>query len=116
MPPTILEDVPEHARVVREEVFGPVVVLSRAATWADAIASANRSRYGLQTGVFTNHLPNALMAVRDVESGGVIVNDASTFRVDQMPYGGVKDSGFGREGARASLEELTYVKTVVLTG
>jgi len=115
MLPTVLEDVPEHARVVCEEVFGPIVVLSRGETWADMIASANRSRYGLQTGVFTRDLQNALRAVRDIESGGVIVNDPSTFRVDQMPYGGIKDSGFGREGARASVEELTYVKTVVLS-
>lgn len=115
LPPTVLEHVPEEARVVREEVFGPLVVLMRAHSWEDAIATANRSRYGLQTGVFTNNLQHALQAVRDLESGGVIVNDPSTFRVDQMPYGGVKDSGFGREGARASLEELTYVKTVVLS-
>lgn len=115
LPPTVLEDVPEKARVISEEVFGPVVVLMRAHNWPEAIACANRSKYGLQTGVFTNNLQNALLAVRDIESGGVIVNDPSTFRVDQMPYGGIKESGFGREGARASLEELTYVKTVVLS-
>ena len=80
----------------------------------EAIAAANCSRYGLQTGVFTTNLQHALEAARDIEAGGVIVNDPSTFRVDQMPYGGIKDSGFGREGARASVEELTYVKTVVL--
>lgn len=115
LPPTILEDVPPHARIVREEAFGPVVVLSRAATFDEAIRQANDSRYGLQTGVFTRDLAKALQAARDVEAGGVIVNDASTFRVDQMPYGGVKDSGFGREGAMASVEELTYVKLVVLS-
>ncbi|GAA5512821.1 sulfoacetaldehyde dehydrogenase [Deinococcus carri] len=115
LPPTVLEDVPEEAHLVREEAFGPVVVLSRAASWSEAIAAANRSRYGLQTGVFTRNLGHALEAVRDIEAGGVIVNDPSTFRVDQMPYGGIKDSGFGREGARSSLEELTYVKTVVLS-
>ncbi|EYB69188.1 aldehyde dehydrogenase [Deinococcus phoenicis] len=115
LPPTVLEDVPEHAHLVREEAFGPVVVLSRAASWSGAIAAANRSRYGLQTGVFTRNLQHALEAVRDIEAGGVIVNDPSTFRVDQMPYGGIKDSGFGREGARSSLEELTYLKTVVLS-
>lgn len=115
LPPTVLEDVPEEARLVREEAFGPVVVLSRAASWTDAIAAANRSRYGLQTGVFTRNLQHALEAVRGIEAGGVIVNDPSTFRVDQMPYGGIKDSGFGREGARSALEELTYLKTVVLS-
>lgn len=115
LPPTVLEDVPEHAHLVREEAFGPVVVLSCAANWTEAIAAANRSRYGLQTGVFTRNLAHALEAVRDIEAGGVIVNDPSTFRVDQMPYGGIKDSGFGREGARSSLEELTYLKTVVLS-
>ncbi|KEF34167.1 aldehyde dehydrogenase [Deinococcus sp. RL] len=114
LPPTVLEDVPEQARLVAEEAFGPVVVLSRAASWTGAIAQANRSRYGLQTGVFTTNLAHALEAARDLEAGGVIVNDPSTFRVDQMPYGGIKDSGFGREGARAAAEELTYVKTVVL--
>ncbi|MEW6421640.1 MAG: aldehyde dehydrogenase family protein [Deinococcota bacterium] len=115
LPPTVLEDVPEEARLVCEEAFGPVVVLSRAASWSEAIAAANRSRYGLQTGVFTRNLQHALEAVRGVEAGGVIVNDPSTFRVDQMPYGGIKDSGFGREGARSALEELTYLKTVVLS-
>lgn len=115
LPPTILENVPEGAKLVGEEAFGPVVVLLRAASWTGAIEIANRSRFGLQTGVFTSNLQHALEAVRDLESGGVIVNDPSTFRVDQMPYGGVKESGFGREGARASLEELTYVKTVVLS-
>lgn len=115
LPPTVLENVPEHARLVREEAFGPVVVLSRAASWSEAIAAANRSRYGLQTGVFTRNLQHALEAVRDLEAGGVMVNDPSTFRVDQMPYGGIKDSGFGREGARSSLEELTYLKAVVLS-
>ncbi|MBB5233910.1 aldehyde dehydrogenase family protein [Deinococcus budaensis] len=115
LPPTVLEDVPEEALLVREEAFGPVAVLSRARSWSEAIAAANRSRYGLQTGVFTQNLAHALEAVRDIEAGGVIVNDPSTFRVDQMPYGGIKDSGFGREGARSSLEELTYLKTVVLS-
>ena len=115
LPPTILEDVPESAKLVGEEAFGPVVVLLRAESWTEAIELANRSKFGLQTGVFTGNLQHALQAVRDIEAGGVIVNDPSTFRVDQMPYGGIKESGFGREGARASLEELTYVKTVVLS-
>ncbi len=115
LPPTILEHVPERAKLVSEEVFGPVAVLLRAESWTGAIEMANRSKFGLQTGVFTANLQRALQAVRDLESGGVIVNDPSTFRVDQMPYGGIKESGFGREGARASLEELTYLKTVVLS-
>ncbi|ADV67531.1 aldehyde dehydrogenase family protein [Deinococcus maricopensis] len=114
MPPTVLEDVPEHAQLVCNEAFGPVVVLQRVDSWTDAIDTANRSRFGLQTGVFSTYLPHVLQAVRDIEAGGVIVNDTSAFRVDQMPYGGVKDSGVGREGARAALEELTYVRSVVL--
>ena len=114
MPPTVLENVPERAQLVCNEAFGPVVVLQRASNWTDAINTANRSQFGLQTGVFSTHLPHVLQAARDIEAGGVIVNDTSAFRVDQMPYGGVKNSGVGREGARAALEELTYVKSVVL--
>ncbi|MBB6099836.1 acyl-CoA reductase-like NAD-dependent aldehyde dehydrogenase [Deinobacterium chartae] len=115
LPPTVLENVPSHARVVCEEVFGPVVVLQRAESFDEMIRLANDSRYGLQVGVFTRDLSHALRAAREIEAGGVVVNDPSTFRVDNMPYGGIKDSGFGREGARYTLEEMTYAKLVVLS-
>jgi acyl-CoA reductase-like NAD-dependent aldehyde dehydrogenase len=82
--------------------------------FADAIAAVNDSFYGLQTGVFTNDLSNAWQAFNELEVGGVIVNDIPTYRVDHMPYGGVKDSGLGREGLRWSIEDMTEIRIMVL--
>lgn len=114
--PTVLTNVPRDARVCREEVFGPVTVLEPFDTFDEALALCNATRFGLQAAVFTRDLGHALRAYRELEYGGVIVNDAPTFRIDNFPYGGTKDSGFGREGVRYAMEELTEPRVLVLRG
>jgi glyceraldehyde-3-phosphate dehydrogenase (NADP+) len=106
-PPTVLVDVPKDARVCGEEVFAPVVNLFAVADFAAAVAEINDSQFGLQCGIFTNDLERTLLAHDELEVGGVIVNDVPTWRTDAMPYGGVKDSGIGREGLRWSIEDMT---------
>ncbi len=106
-PPTVLVDVPKDARVCGEEVFAPVVNLFPVPDFRAAIAQINDSQFGLQCGVFTNDLERTLLAHDELEVGGVIVNDVPTWRTDAMPYGGVKDSGLGREGLRWSIEDMT---------
>ena len=106
-PPTVLVDVPRDARVCGEEVFAPVVNLFRVPDFAAAIGEINNARFGLQCGLFTNDLERTLLAHDELEVGGVIVNDVPTWRIDPMPYGGVKDSGLGREGLRWSIEDMT---------
>ncbi|HEV8252141.1 MAG TPA: aldehyde dehydrogenase family protein [Candidatus Limnocylindria bacterium] len=106
-PPTVLVDVPKDARVCGEEVFAPVVNLFGVPDFAAALAELNDSQFGLQCGVFTNDLERTLRAHDELEVGGVIVNDVPTWRTDAMPYGGVKDSGLGREGLRWSIEDMT---------
>ena len=106
-PPTVLVDVPKDARVCGEEVFAPVVNLFPVPDFKAAIAQINDSQFGLQCGVFTNDLERTLLAHDELEVGGVIVNDVPTWRTDAMPYGGVKDSGLGREGLRWSIEDMT---------
>jgi aldehyde dehydrogenase (NAD+) len=113
--PTLIADVRPEMKVCREEIFGPVVTISAYQTFEEAIAIVNDSRFGLQAGVFTNDLNRAFQAHRDLEVGGVIVNDVSAFRADQMPYGGSKDSGFGREGLRFAMEEMTEPRIMVLS-
>ncbi len=112
--PTVLSGVHPTARVCSHEAFAPVVSLFRFSNISDAIRSLNDSRFGLQAGVFTRDLNHALRAFEELDVGGVIVNDIPTFRVDPMPYGGVKDSGLGREGLRCAIEELTELKLLVL--
>ena len=97
-----------------EEVFGPVCTLAAYETLDEAIELANATRYGLQAGIFTSRLDTALEAARELEFGGVTVNEAPTFRADQMPYGGVKDSGNTREGPAWAVRELTEERLVVL--
>jgi len=106
-PPTVLVDVPKDARVCGEEVFAPVVNLFPVSDFAAAVRELNDSQFGLQCGVFTNDLERTLTAHDELEVGGVIVNDVPTWRIDPMPYGGVKDSGLGREGLRWSIEDMT---------
>jgi acyl-CoA reductase-like NAD-dependent aldehyde dehydrogenase len=113
--PTLLSDVKPEMKVCREEIFGPVVTMQPYQTFEQALAMVNDSRYGLQAGVFTNDINRAFEAHRTLEVGGVIVNDMSAFRADQMPYGGSKDSGFGREGLRFAMEEMTEPRIMVLS-
>ncbi|MES1247904.1 MAG: aldehyde dehydrogenase family protein [Actinomycetota bacterium] len=112
--PTVLVDVPADATVSCQEAFGPVAVVSRFSDFDDALDIVNDSRFGLQAGVFTNDLQHAWRAFDRLHVGAVLVNDAPTWRVDTMPFGGVKDSGFGREGIRFAMEDMTELRTLVL--
>ena len=114
MPATVLEGVTRELRVWKEEVFGPVVVLAPFAAFSEALEMVNDSIYGLQAGVFTRNLAHAWQAFETLEVGGVIINEVPAFRVDNMPYGGVKASGFGREGLRYAVEELTELRLLAL--
>lgn len=114
--PTILDEVRPEMEVCRQEVFAPVLVLIPYDTIEQAIAEANASRYGLQAGLFTRDVNFALAAFRQLEVGALILNDVSSYRLDPMPYGGVKDSGFGREGLRAAIAEMTEPRLMVLRG
>jgi acyl-CoA reductase-like NAD-dependent aldehyde dehydrogenase len=108
--------VPHDAKVWAEEVFGPVLVVSVTDGIDDAFAQVNDSQYGLQAGVFTKDVQIAFRARAELEVGGVIVGDVPSFRADAMPYGGVKGSGFGREGVRSAMNDLTEERIMVLTG
>ncbi|WP_458106350.1 aldehyde dehydrogenase family protein [Bacillus sp. PK5-004] len=112
--PAILLNPPKQAKVVCEEVFGPVVSILPYEELEEAIKEANDSRYGLQAGIFTNQLDVALHAAKELEAGGVVINGTSNFRLDHWPYGGIKRSGLGREGPRFAIEEMTETKMVVL--
>ena len=114
--PTVLADVPEDASVMAEEVFGPVVSLVRVASVAEGVERINASRFGLQAGVFTRDLPTAFEVSAALKVGGVLVGDVPSFRADQMPYGGVKDSGVGREGPASAMADFTEERVTVLTG
>jgi glyceraldehyde-3-phosphate dehydrogenase (NADP+) len=112
--PTVLADVRAEMNVCAKEVFAPVATVEPFANFKQAISMVNNSLYGLQAGVFTNSVTSMVQAFEDLEVGGVIVNDAPTYRMDHMPYEGVKDSGFGREGVRYAIEEMTELKLLGL--
>jgi glyceraldehyde-3-phosphate dehydrogenase (NADP+) len=112
--PTVLLDVPREAKVFCSEVFGPVVTIHKFNTLDEAVAGMNDSEFGLQAGIFSNDYSNILFAYKHLDVGAVIVNDNPTFRVDNMPYGGIKSSGFGREGVRYAMEEMTEQKMLAL--
>lgn len=114
--PTVLTDVPADAAVAAEEVFGPVLVVSTFGSIDEAFAQVNASRFGLQAGVFTADLQVAFAAHRTLDVGGVVIGDVPSFRADQMPYGGWKDSGVGREGVQSAMEDYTDARVLVLTG
>jgi acyl-CoA reductase-like NAD-dependent aldehyde dehydrogenase len=116
MGPTVLTDVDSAASIWAEEAFGPVAAVSSFEDFDDALAQVNDSRFGLQAGLFTNDLAHAWRAFDELHVGGVIVNDAPTYRVDNMPFGGVKDSGVGREGLRWAIEDMTEPRLLVLAG
>jgi acyl-CoA reductase-like NAD-dependent aldehyde dehydrogenase len=111
---SVLENVPREAKLNRLEAFGPVTVLAPFDALDDALAKVNDSDYGLQAGVFTDSLAHATRAWDALEVGGVVVNDVPSFRVDNMPYGGVKRSGLGREGVRYAIEDMTERRLMVL--
>lgn len=113
-PPTILVDAPPSARVCSEEAFAPLVVAAPFSDIERAFAEVNASRYGLQAGLFSNDLQHAWRAFEVLDVGGVVINDVPTYRVDHMPYGGVKDSGIGREGVRFAIEDMTELKLMVM--
>jgi glyceraldehyde-3-phosphate dehydrogenase (NADP+) len=112
--PTVLTDVTLEMKVSCEEVFAPVVVVSRYADFEEAIRQVNASRYGLQAGVFTRDVKRIFRAYEAIDVGGLIINDGPTYRADHMPYGGVKESGFGREGVRYAIEEMTEPRVLVM--
>lgn len=113
---TVLEDVPHDASLYAEEAFGPVVMLERFASFDEALRIVNASDYGLQAGVFTNDLRHTMRAWDELEVGGVVVGDVPSFRVDNMPYGGVKGSGVGREGVRWAMADMTEERLLLLRG
>lgn len=110
--PTVLLNVPSSEKVSCEEVFAPVVSINRFTDMDEAINLVNDSKYGLQAGIYTNDIHKALKAAKKLEVGGVMINEIPTFRVDQMPYGGVKMSGMGREGIKYAVEEMTELKLI----
>lgn len=112
--PTILTNVGAHVSCSCQEVFGPIVVVTPFETIDEAIEAVNDSRFGLQAGIYTSDIHAAMRAAEELEVGGVMINDIPTFRVDNMPYGGVKDSGFGREGIKYAVEELTELKLIAI--
>jgi acyl-CoA reductase-like NAD-dependent aldehyde dehydrogenase len=112
--PTVLDNVHEEMKVSRCEVFGPVVVISSYDELSDALRAANDSDFGLQAGIFTSRVDSALRAIRELDFGGVVVNDVPTYRADQQPYGGLRDSGNTREGPSYSIREMTEIRMVVI--
>ena len=112
--PTLLTNVSRDAAISSQEIFGPVVVISRFRSMTDAIDESNNTRYGLHAGIFTKSIDNALRAISQLRFRAVLINDASDFRVDFMPFGGMNRSGLGREGVRFAIEEtMTEIKTVI---
>ncbi len=110
--PTVLENVPPEAKIDKSEIFGPVVSLYKVKTLDEAIKKANDTDYGLHAAIFTNDLNTAFYAIKNLNAGGVMVNESTDYRIDSMPFGGVKKSGLGREGVRFSIEEMTEKKVV----
>jgi acyl-CoA reductase-like NAD-dependent aldehyde dehydrogenase len=111
---TLLENVEPHMKVSCVEAFGPVATMQPFVDFPQAVRIVNDSVYGLQAGVFTKNIDHAWYAFNELEVGGVIINDAPSFRVDNMPYGGVKDSGLGREGLRFAMEDMTEMRLMVM--
>ena len=111
---TLLEEVDRGARAYREEAFGPVAILSKFTDWDQALAEVNDSKFGLQAGLFTRDIHKVLDAWDHLDVGGIVVNDVSSYRVDNMPYGGVKDSGLGREGIRFAMEDMSEIRNLVI--
>jgi glyceraldehyde-3-phosphate dehydrogenase (NADP+) len=114
VPPTVLEGIPDGVRLDCEEVYGPVVSLYTFASLDEAIQRSNRVNFGLHAAIFTENLRDAFKAIQGLEVGGVIVNDSTDYRLDVMPFGGVKMSNIGREGIRFVMQEMTETRAVCL--
>jgi acyl-CoA reductase-like NAD-dependent aldehyde dehydrogenase len=114
--PAVLENVAASADAWCEEIFGPATALAKFREFDEAIATVNNSRYGLQAGVFTRDIGRIEQAWEELEVGGVLVNEVPSWRVDHMPYGGVKHSGLGREGIRWAIESMTEPRLLVIRG
>jgi glyceraldehyde-3-phosphate dehydrogenase (NADP+) len=114
MQPTVMSNVNSSMRVCSHEVFAPLMTVVPYENFGDAVHEVDNSDFGLQCGIFTRDLKNIWHAYEHIEAGGVIVNDVSSYRVDHMPYGGVKQSGFGREGVKYAIEEMTEPKLLVM--
>jgi len=114
MEPSVLENVPENATIHKEEVFGPAVNLYQIESMDEAIEKANSLPFGLLAGVFCNNINLAMKAAYTLDCGGVIINDSTDYRLDSMPFGGIKNSGLGREGIKFSLQEMTEPKMVCI--
>ncbi|ARI75828.1 aldehyde dehydrogenase family protein [Halobacillus mangrovi] len=110
--PTVLTNVPSHARISQEEIFGPVVIIESVDDLNEAVEKANNVNYGLQAGVFTNNIQKAFHTIKHMNVGGIMINDSSDYRIDEMPFGGTKNSGIGREGVRYAIESMTEQKVV----
>lgn len=113
---TLLRDVPADQPLCAEEAFGPVAVIQRISSFEEGIRIANDSKYGIHAGVFTPSLKHALQAWDELEVGGVLINEMPSWRVDNLPYGGVKESGLGREGVRYAMEDMTEIRALVIRG
>ena len=114
VPPHVLTNVPKTAEVSCKEAFGPVILIEKVKTFEQALKGVNASIFGLQAGVFTKDVGRIFQAFSELDVGGVMINEASTFRVDNMPYGGIKESGLGREGIKYAIEEMTERKVMIL--
>ncbi|MCG8449125.1 MAG: aldehyde dehydrogenase family protein, partial [Pirellulales bacterium] len=111
---TLLENVPQDQQICTDEAFGPVAVLSKFSDFEDALHQVNDSTFGLQAGLFTRDIYKIQRAWDELEVGGVVIGDVPSWRVDNMPYGGVKDSGLGREGIRFAMEDMTEIRHLVI--
>jgi acyl-CoA reductase-like NAD-dependent aldehyde dehydrogenase len=113
-PPTVLENIPFSSKVWADEIFGPVLCVTPYDDFNSAVDLVNKSRFGIHAGIFTEDMHKIMYAWGKLEVGGVIVNDVPTVRLEAMPYGGVKDSGNGREGVKYAIEEMTEVRALLL--
>jgi glyceraldehyde-3-phosphate dehydrogenase (NADP+) len=112
--PTLLTDTTPEMKVEAEEIFGPVMTIRRINSVEEGVRIASNSRYGLQGGFFTNNLKAAFRALEEWDVGGLMINDVPIYRIDNMPFGGWKDSGFGREGTRYAMESMSEIKFLVI--
>lgn len=112
--PVLLEEVPSGCSILEAEAFAPVAVLQPYDTFDEALDLVNSSTFGLQAGIFTNDLSKAFRAHEEIQAGAVLINQVPTFRVENMPYGGIKQSGFGREGIRHAMTEMTEPRSLII--